>query len=406
MPKRKLGKSVYEAAQERIEYVFDNFPQIYVSFSGGKDSTAMLHMIIEEAKDRGRTVGVLFVDLEAQYKLTIEHLEHCFDLYSEHIDPYWVSLPLSLRNAVSQYEPQWQCWNPDKEEMWVRQPPDYAITDPDYFPFFVRGMEFEDFVDEFGVWYGGGDMTACMVGIRADESLNRFRTLAARKQKLEGKQWTTYLRGTVFNCYPIYDWKTQDVWIYHGKTGKPYNRLYDRMYQAGLSIHQSRICQPYGDDQRKGLWLYHVIEPETWGKVVARVNGANHGAKYARVRGNIMGQQEWSLPEGHTWESFSKMLLASMPDKTREHYMNKISVFLRWWEDRGYENGIPDYADKDKERNKDAPSWRRIAKVLLRHDYWCKGLSFSQHRSGAYEKYRKRMIERRKRWDMMKPKDL
>lgn len=119
-----------------------------------------------------------------------------------------------------------------------------------------------------------------------------------------------------------------------------------------------------------------------------------------------MGQQEWSLPEGHTWESFSKMLLASMPDKTREHYMNKISVFLRWWEDRGYENGIPDYADKDKERNKDAPSWRRIAKVLLRHDYWCKGLSFSQHRSGAYEKYRKRMIERRKRWDMMKPKDL
>lgn len=182
VPKRKLGKSVYEAAQERIEYVFDNFPQIYVSFSGGKDSTAMLHMIIEEAKDRGRTVGVLFVDLEAQYKLTIEHLEHCFDLYSEHIDPYWVSLPLSLRNAVSQYEPQWQCWNPDKEEMWVRQPPDYAITDPDYFPFFVRGMEFEDFVDEFGVWYGGGDMTACMVGIRADESLNRFRTLAARNK--------------------------------------------------------------------------------------------------------------------------------------------------------------------------------------------------------------------------------
>ena len=76
---------------------------------------------------------------------------------------------------------------------------------------------------------------------------------------------------SLWNVYPIYDWKTEDIWIYHAKTNKLYNHLYDRMHQAGLSIHQQRICQPYGDDQRKGLWLFHIIEPETWSRIVARV---------------------------------------------------------------------------------------------------------------------------------------
>jgi predicted phosphoadenosine phosphosulfate sulfurtransferase len=25
-----------------------------------------------------------------------------------------------------------------------------------------------------------------------------------------------------------------------------------------------RICEPFGPEQRQGLWLYHVIEPERW----------------------------------------------------------------------------------------------------------------------------------------------
>ena len=46
------------------------------------------------------------------------------------------------------------------------------------------------------------------------------------------------------------------------------------MHKAGVKLSLQRICQPYGDDQRRGLWLFHLIEPETWAKVVARVNGA------------------------------------------------------------------------------------------------------------------------------------
>lgn len=400
MAKVPLGINVYDAARKRIAYVFDCFPRIYVSFSGGKDSAVMLHMVMDEAIKRGRKVGVLFVDLEGQYKLTIEYIQAMYDLYRDHIEPYWVALPIVLRNAVSQYEPRWICWEPGKEDVWIRKPPEMAITDQNFFPFYRYAMEFEEFVPAFGHWYSQGKLCACFVGIRADESLNRYRTIVRSKSKFEDKPWTTWCGETLYNIYPIYDWRTQDVWVYNSRFNKPYNRLYDRMHQAGLTIHQMRICQPYGDDQRKGLWLFHVIEPETWARIVARVNGANQGALYAEESGNILGRIKISKPEGHTWESFAKLLLASMPERTREHFENKIAVFLHWWAERGYPNGIPDEAPAEKEANKEVPSWRRVCKALLRNDYWCKGLSFSQTKSEAYQKYLKVMKRRRERWGM------
>lgn len=39
MKKRYLGQNVLDAARSRIKWVFDTFPKIYISFSGGKDST-------------------------------------------------------------------------------------------------------------------------------------------------------------------------------------------------------------------------------------------------------------------------------------------------------------------------------------------------------------------------------
>src|SRR5690606_17196972 len=132
---------------------------------------------------------------------------------------------------------------------------------------------------------------------------------------------------------------------------------------------------------RRGLWLYHILEPETWPRVVARVAGANAGALCVRETGNILGNIRINRPPGHSWESFSKMLLASMPAPLAEHYTNKIAVFINWWAQRGYQHGIPDEGDPKEEADRKTPSWRRICKVLLRNDYWCKGLSFTQTKS-------------------------
>jgi len=400
MPKTRLSINVLEAAKQRIKWTFDKFEEIYLSFSAGKDSTVMLHLVVEEARKRKKKIGVLLVDLEGQYKLTIEHAQAMREEYRDIIDFYWICLPISLRNAVSVYEPKWTCWDKEKKEDWIRTLPDRCINNEDYFEFFYKDMEFEEFVPLFGEWFAQGKSCACFVGIRADESLNRFRTIASRsKVTKEQKQFTTKVTDNVFNVYPLYDWKTDDIWIYHGKNPeKRYNHLYDYMHKAGLTIHQQRICQPYGDDQRRGLWLFHLIEPETWAKVVARVNGANSGALYIQENGNITGYNKIQKPDNHTWKSFALMLVNSMPPKTKEHYSNKILLFQRWWEERGYPEGIPDEADLNLEMKRDVPSWRRVCKSLLRNDYWCKGLGFSQHKSAAYKKYLELMKRRKTEW--------
>lgn len=387
--KRPLGVDVLRAAQERIAFAFDHLEAVYVSFSAGKDSTVMLHLVMDEAKRRGRKVGVLLIDLEAQYQLTIDHAEQMFREYADHIEPYWVCLPMKLRNAVSNYEPVWCAWDPDRRADWVREPPPGAITDPAYFDFFEPRMEFEEFIELFAVWYSKGRSTAAFVGIRADESLNRFRTIALwDKETYLGKRWTTRVVNEVYNVYPIYDWRVGDIWIYHAKhSDKKYNEVYDRMHLAGLSPAQMRLCQPYGDDQRRGLWLYHLIEPQTWGKVVARVNGANSGALYVEEQGNVTGYNRVTLPPGHTWKSFCNLLLATMPEITREHYLERFRSWIAGWHKRGYRNGIPDEAPRDLEKKYWVPSWRRLCKVLLRNDWWCKGLGMTQPKSEAYGRY-------------------
>lgn len=399
--KRMLDKDVLTLAQERIAYVFDNFPRVYASFSGGKDSTVMAHLIAEEARRRGRKFGLLFIDLEAQYKLTIDHVARFFAEYADVCEPFWVALPLHLRNAVSMLHPYWVCWDAGQQDGWVRQLPANAITDLDYFPWFSKGMEFEEFIEEFGHWYGKGLLTACFVGIRCDESLDRWRAISRPKNRFEDKVFTTWKARAVYNIYPIYDWSTEDLWTYTARFQKSYNKLYDLMFQAGLSIHQARICQPYGDDQRKGLWLYSVIEPETWPKIVARVSGANSGALYSRTSGAMTGRGKIEKPANHTWESYAQYLLASMPDEQADHYRDKIAVFIHWWQTaRGVD--IVDEGDPKLEGARKIPSWRRVCKVLLKNDHICKGLSFSQQRSSTttYERYKKVMKKRREAWGL------
>lgn len=393
--------SVLDAARERVVWTFDRFDRVYASAPSGKDSGVMLHLAAQEARRRGRRLGVLYIDLEAQYTATIDFVRQMMALYADVIDPYWIALPLHLRNAVSMSEPFWMCWDPGAHDRWVREPEPGSITDERRFPFFRRGMEFEEFVEEFGDWYGGDRAAACLVGIRCDESLNRWRAIAKdRASRLDGKPWTARKAERTCNVYPIYDWKTADIWTACAREGLPYNRIYDLMHLAGLTISQMRICQPYGDDQRKGLHLFQLLEPETWERVVARVPGANMGALYCKDTGNIFGTRKVTLPPGHTWESYADFLLASMPEAERAHFDDKISIFLRWYMKRGYADGIPDAADPKDEARRKVPSWRRICKVILKNDRICKGLSFSQQGSRKEQqvKYADMMKARRARW--------
>ncbi len=389
--KRYRDVDVLTAARQRIARVFDHFDRIYVAFSGGKDSTVMLHLVMEAAISRGRTVAVMLIDFEAQYADTIAHAREMFDRYRDHIDPHWICVPMLLRNAVTNYEPQWMCWDPAKRDIWIRNKPDGCKTESDY-PFNPAGMEFEEFIILFGQWYGQGQPTAGFIGIRAQESLHRYCAIATWEKRgltFQGQRWTTKIVDEVYNAYPIYDWTVEDIWRFHAQDrSRCHNRIYDKMHMAGVPLSQQRLCQPFGDDQRRGLWLYHILEPHTWFKLIARVNGANSGALYIEESGNITGYQHVTLPPGHTWRSFCNLLLQTMPKKTRDHYTVRFKKFIHGWYSRGYRDGIPEESPPELEAKCWAPSWRRMCRVLLRNDYWCKGLGQAQPKSAAYERFK------------------
>lgn len=387
--KQYLDINVLDAAKKRIEETFDNFERIYISFSGGKDSSVMTHLVLAAAKKRGRKVGLLIIDLEAQYTKTIEHINEMIRVYADHIDLHWFCGELLLRNAVSDYEPKWCCWEAGKEHVWVRQKPELA-ADLSQYSFYVPKMEFEELMVIFGKWYAQGKTCAAFIGIRSDESLHRYRAIVARKDGLmfNNNKWSTRIAEGVYNVYPIYDWRTEDIWLFHARNPHLcHNKIYDMMTAAGVKISNQRLCQPFGDDQKKGLWLYHILEPDTWYKLLNRVSGVNSGALYAQENGNINGNTKIEKPDNHTWKSYTNMLLKSLPIKTRENYRDRFIKFIAGWKQRGYKT-IPDEAPHDLEVKCWAPSWRRMCRCILRNDYYCKGLGQTQPLSEAYAKYK------------------
>lgn len=402
--KKELDISVLEAAKDRVSRVFDDFERIYISFSGGKDSTVMTHLVLEEAIKRNRKVGLLIIDLEAQYAATITHINEIIEMYSDNIDLHWFCGELLLRNAVSDFEPKWVCWDEDNKKNWVRPKPKLA-ADLSQYDFYVPKMEFEELMVIFGEWYSKGLKTAGFIGIRSDESLHRYRAITSQKNGLthKGYKWTTKLNAHLYNVYPIYDWRTEDIWVFHLKNNHlPHNKVYDLMTKAGVKLGDQRLCQPYGDDQKKGLWLYHILEPETWYRLINRVSGVNSGALYVKERGSITGNTSIDKPKGHTWESYTNFLLKSLPKKTQQNYKQRFEKFIAGWLQRGYDF-IPDEAPHSLEVKCWAPSWKRMARCILRNDYYCKGLGQTQPLSEAYEKY-KSIKSKRKLEEQIKQK--
>lgn len=413
MPKVYNNQNVYEATQERISYVFDNFEHICVSFSGGKDSGVMLNMAIDEARKRNRKIGVLFIDLEAFYEKTIEFIERMFKDNTDILEPYWVCLPMESPNSLSYLEPTWIWWEKEKESIWVRPMPEnqWVINEENNpFNFYKLNMPFEEFIKSFGGWYGKGEKTACLVGIKTDESLNRYRAIAGANNinMYNNKIYSTKVMDNIYNFYPIYDWSCEDIWVYNGKFEKDYNKLYDIFYKAGISISAMRVDEPFGNEAKAGLSMFRVIEPSTWAKVVNRVSGANFGNIYG---GSKIMNANFKLPKNHTWKSFTKFLLSTLPEETAENYRSKFIKFIKYWNKVGcplrddfikeLENTCPDaiintheYSVRGKgdkevvkfkkivdevhgvDNKDDILTWKRMCMCIIKNDFICKGLSF------------------------------
>ncbi len=416
MEKIYKNENVYDAFCRRMKYVFCEFDNIYVSFSGGKDSGLLYHLVIKYMADHGikRRIGLFHQDFEAQYKDTTAFVTRTFDSAPDYVDKFWCCLPLGARNATSSFAPYWFPWDPDKRDIWVRPMPDRPeVINLDNNPlgYYQYKMLESDFSHHFGPWYRdccGGGKTVALLGIRTSESLRRYSGIVNKRHAYKGEKWITSEFKDTYTASPLYDWETEDVWTANGKFGFDYNHLYDLFYKAGVPLSAMRVASPYIEFGTKNLSLYRVIEPETWVKIVGRVEGANFGAIYGSTK--AMGYKEITLPPGHTWKSYLEFLLKTLPPNIRDHYIEKFNFSKKFWaetggglapeaikeiQEKGYKirrNGPSPYCKGGKERvvfdgeipdntddvtsTIDIPSYKRCCFCILKNDYLCRFMGF------------------------------
>lgn len=410
--------NVLEASKRRIERIFNDFEYVYVSFSGGKDSGVLLNLVLDYVREHNIThrFGVFHIDYEAQYQLTTDYVARTLDYVRElGCDVYHICLPIAAQCATSMHQSYWIPWDTDAQELWVREMPVECINESNAPRFFKKTMWDYDLQERFGGWIKNQKKVksvACLVGIRQQESLNRWRAIerADRIDLHKGLKWTRKVENDVYNAYPIYDWKTEDVWIANARHAWDYNRLYDLMHYAGLSIHQMRVASPFNDSATESLHLYRTIDPDTWGKMVGRVNGVNFTGIYGGT--TAMGWKKITKPSHFTWKQHLEFLLGTLPEQTANAYREKFETSIKFWKTRGgvlsdetitearksgakvevgkatnykttklpvrfeeYPDDLPEVEDF-----KSVPSYKRMCVCILKNDHYCKYMGFSTTR--------------------------
>lgn len=264
------NENVYHAAVSRIRFLFSEFPNIVVGFSGGKDSTVILHLSLMVAKELNRLpLKVMFLDQEAEWQGTVDMVKEV--MYNPDVQPYWYQMPMVITNNASSTQRYNNCWAENEKEKWVHPQDPISIK--------VNRFGTDRFHELFGAIFNiefKDQKTCYLSGVRCEESPKRAMSLTSAltyKDITWGKVLSK--KQQHFTFYPIYDWSYTDVWKSIQDNRWSYNAVYDGMYKYGVSIHNMRISNLHHETAINVLTLIQEIEPETWEKVSKRIDGAN-----------------------------------------------------------------------------------------------------------------------------------
>lgn len=366
-----IPQTVDVTIKQRMEYIFDEFENIIVSISGGKDSTVLCWLALQEARRRNRKIGIFFLDEEVVYQSTIEQVSWLMNLYPENTIRLWFQFPFCLTNSTSYEEGQLICWEPGKHNIWMRPKVPYSIQ---HIPWDRDKMTIRDKEKGFGFYdvlenfQASKDHTAFLVGVRATESMNRFRAVA-KNPGYKDCFWCTKGRAEgSASFYPLYDWNFHDIWHFIYENHIRYSRIYDYQWKKGMHLQEIRVSSLIHEKSFKALVELPEFEPKTYDRLLNRVKGIEVGHLYGKDQKMMRCRK---LPKNFkSWRQYRDFLLETYPDKDKKyiferrfsHYLNNEYVARQECRQlvlNDYENNLPVKNTEDP-REKTLQKWRDL----------------------------------------------
>ncbi len=324
------NRSVYEAALARIEFLYKEFEEVVVGFSGGKDSAVVLNLAFEVAEKLDRfPVKVFFLDQEAEWQGTIDYVKEV--MYDDRVEPYWLQVPLEMTNNASSYDRYCHTWEEGGE--WIREKDPISIKENTY-----GKKRFHEMFKAFMGKEFDGKKSCYIAGVRTEEAPKRFMSLTG-SVTYKHITWGRVLDSKKghYTFYPIYDWSYKDVWAYIYRNDLIYNKVYDELYRHGVGLNDMRISNLHHETAIQTLLLIQEIEPDTWNKVQHRVAGASAIKHLKRESFTCPGE----LPSMFgSWEEYGYYLIENIiqedekKEKVRRLVESKWGVVYREFSER------------------------------------------------------------------------
>ena len=213
--KNKFQKLVAKTSKV-IEEWLEKCQSPCVAFSGGKDSTVLLHLVRNIKND----VTAMFSDDEYHLPETIDLINNTDNLikiasHVQHTDWFW---------------------------SWEKK---------DNLPNDVEWIETKG--DASTEWAKKNGYDGMAVGLRSEE--NFYRRIAIRKH---GKLFFVK-KKQLWQCWPLADWKVEDVWTAIVGYNIPYNKAYDKLSSLGVPLLHQRIG-PFANQRAIGYGQLSILK--------------------------------------------------------------------------------------------------------------------------------------------------
>lgn len=341
---------VVEAAKIRVKNIFNNGVTVYMSFSGGKDSLCLANIVLEliqKGEINSEQLVVQFIDEEAIFSCIEDKVKEWrkrFLLVGAKFEWYCVEVKhYNCFNELTNDE-TFICWDRHKRDVWVRQPPKFAIREhPLLRP---RVDAYQDFLPR--VCAGGITIT----GVRAFESLQRMKNIASQTTSKNAMTKRKQL-------FPIYDWTNNDVWLYLLKEKIDIPMVYLYLWQIGTQKSKLRVSQFFSIDTVRSLVNMNEYYPDLMERIIRREPNAYLASLYwdSEMFGRrtaIRKQNEQGMKE----KDYKAALLELFADmKGNFQTKNKMVIAERY---RNFFISVSAIADNE--------DFRRIYEGLIRGD--------------------------------------